>query len=86
VKSANGYILKVDGYEIAASWPAPYFALVTDAADDPCPPLLYHCDTIQEAASKGGTLLGADFLPVDYEPTPGDPRPDPRTHPEYWTE
>ncbi len=64
MESANGYALEVQGHTLVASWPAPYFVLVCDYADDPSDPMLIHCDDLEHAqmhARLGGTLLDAKF-------------------------
>jgi hypothetical protein len=63
VPSANGFALRVDGYTLTASWPAPFFALCRSVGPDDTPdePLLIHCDSLDHARAKRGTVLNADF-------------------------
>lgn len=64
--SANGYAIDCDGVVLVASWPAPYFVLVTPAADGD-EPMLIHCDDLEHAlrhARHGGVVLDSAFEPV----------------------
>lgn len=67
--SANGYKLTVDGFEVVASWAAPFFVLVRneDRDDKPERPLLIHCEDRRRADLHlrfGGMLLDSQFVEV----------------------
>lgn len=65
--SANGYVLDVGGFELRASWQAPFFVLVVDDVDEAerSAPLLIHCDSLEHARSHRGVVLNATFEKVD---------------------
>lgn len=63
--SPNGYVLQVDGYEIRPSWPAPFYALCLDDADEPAEPLLIHCESLEHAQAHRGIVLDAEFNRVE---------------------
>lgn len=72
--SANGFKLEVEGHTLVAAWPAPFFVLVLDDADELShggkgEPMLVHCDDRAHAdrvARCGGitTILDAEFVAV----------------------
>lgn len=51
---------------------------------------VFNEETDEEVAGPFNTMGGAALVAAecneDYDPQVYDPRPDPRTHPEYWTE
>lgn len=61
--SANGYSINQNGFNIVATWAAPFFVLVL-GFDPEEKPMLIHCDDLSNAqrhAAIGGILLDSKF-------------------------